>query len=321
MKIFVSIVSYRDPLLVFTVKSLLQSKTAITDITIGIFEQIDKEKSLEVLHPELVGRPEIKYKRIDPQYSEGVGWARNINALQMTDEDFYYQIDSHMIFDDGWDRRLINDYKEAAFTTKTNKIIISDNCKNFEMVDGAPKLQHNRNVSCDAKFYQFNKDFWLYAHGDHYNPLERVKPSIHVFAGNFFTHADWLSNVGIDSKIFFHGEEQMIMLSSFAAGYKTFHGKQISCYHYIGSNSHTSKQEVEPIVSNEVLEARKLASIEHFKNYIRSIDDSVFEEFKAYSGVDYINRKLEERAINRSILPTIEVDWEIERCCPETGGL
>lgn len=317
MKIFVSICSYRDPLLVHTLKSLIDRKSELTEVTYGVFEQVEKEKSLEVLHPELLTRTDVKYKRIDPQFSEGVGWARNINALQLTDEDFYYQIDSHMVFDHNWDRNLINDYKEASAKERTNRIIISDNCKNFVMVDGVPMLEHNRNVSCSAKFYQFDKNFWLHAHGNHFNPSACVIPSIHIFAGNFFTHVDWLSNVGIDSKIFFHGEEQLMMLSSFAAGYKTFHGKQISCYHYIGSNSHTSKQEVEPVVSNEILEARKLASIEHLKNYIRSIDDSIFEAFKAYSGVDYINRKLEERAITRSILPSVEVDWEIERCCPE----
>lgn len=311
MKIFVSICSYRDPLLIYTIKSLIQSKSEITEATYGIFEQTEKEKSLEVLHPEIVSRPDVRYKRIDPQYSEGVGWARNVNALQMSDEDFYYQIDSHMIFDRGWDRQLINDYKEGCIFGKTNRVIISANCKNFHMIDGEPHLEHNRNVSCSAKFYQFDKNFWLYAHGDHENPTVNVQPAIHIFAGNFFTHSDWVRNVGIDSKIFFHGEEQMMTLSSFAVGYKMFHGKQISCYHYIGSNSHTSKQDFEPVVSQEILDSRKAASIEYFKQFIRSLDDDLLNEFKLYSGVDYINRKLENRAITRSIQPSIEVDWEI----------
>ena len=311
MKIFVSIVSYRDPLLYTTVMNLMGTRSGLFDTTVAIFEQTKFEQSLEALHPELVAQPFIVYKRIDPEFSDGVGWARHINSLQMTNEDFYYQIDSHMVFDHNWDRNLINDYKEASDNENTNKIIISDNCKNFVMVDGMPSLDHNRNVSCLARFYQFNKDFWLYAHGDHFNPSSCVIPSIHVFAGNFFTHADWIFKVGIDSKIFFHGEEQIMMLSSFAAGYKTFHGKQISCYHYRDSNTHTSKQDVESVVSYEILDSRKQASIEHFKNYIRNIDDSVFKAYKDYSGVDYINRKLENRAITRTVQPSIENDWEI----------
>ena len=311
MKIFVSICSYRDPLLVFTLKSLMQSKTQLTEVVYGVFEQAEKEMSLEVLHPELVNRSDVRYKRIDPQYSEGVGWARNLNSLQMTDEDFYYQIDSHTIFDEGWDRQLIGDYKEGCKIGETNKVIISSNCKNFDMVDGAPTLEHNRNVSCRAAFYQFNKNFWLYAHGEHLNPTEEVQPAIHIFAGNMFTHSDWVSNVGIDPKIYFHGEEQIMTLSSFAAGYSLFHGKQISCYHYKGSNNHTSKQDFNPIVSQEVLDARQKASMMHFDRYIRTMDDKILNSFKSYSGVDYINRKLENRAITRTVQPSIENDWEI----------
>lgn len=311
MKIFVSICSYRDPLLVFTLKSLIQSKSAITEVTYGIFEQIEKENSLEVLHPNLVSRPDVRYKRIDPQFSDGVGWARNINAIQMTDEDFYYQIDSHMIFDSGWDRQLIGDYKEACLLTGTNKVIISSNCKNFDLIDGSPALEHNRNVACKARFYQFDKNFWLYAHGEHTNPTEQVNPAVHIFAGNMFTHSDWISNVGIDPKIHFHGEEQIMTLSSFALGYKLFHGKQISCYHYRNSNDHTSKQDKNPVVSQDVLESRKRSSIDHFTRYIRNIDDEILQAYKSYSGVDYINRKLENRAITRTIQPSIENDWEI----------
>ena len=310
MKIFVSICSYRDPLLFHTFKSLIESKSELTEVTYGIFEQTEKETSLEVLHPELVQRSDVKYKRIDPEFSEGVGWARSINALQMSDEDFYYQVDSHMIFDQDWDRDLIKDYMQGAELSNTNRVIISSNCKNFDLVDGIPTLEHNIKVSCVAKFFQFDKNFWLFAHGEHVNPTKRVMPSIHVFAGNFFTHADWVKNVGIDSKIYFHGEEQLMVLSSFAQGYKMFHGRQISCYHYRESHIHSSKQEINPIVSNEVLEKRKIDSINYFVQYIRNIDDEILEDFRKYSGVDYINRKLEERAITRSMQPIIENDWE-----------
>ena len=311
MKIFVSICSYRDPLLVFTLKSLIQSKSQLTEVTYGIFEQIERENSLEVLHPELVSRSDVKYKRIDPQYSEGVGWARHINSLQMTDEDFYYQIDSHTLFDERWDRQLICDYKEACQLTGTNKIVITSNCKNFDMINGSPALEHNRNVACVAKFYQFDSDFWIFAHGEHTNPTLTVTPAIHVFAGNMFTNSDWIRDVGIDPKIYFHGEEQMITLSSFAEGYKLFHGKQICCYHYLNSNQHTSKQDVEPVISEDIIALRKAISLEYFKKFIRNLDDNILNEYKSYSGVDYINRKLENRAITRAVKPSIENDWEI----------
>jgi hypothetical protein len=42
-------------------------------------------------------------------------------------------------------------------------------------------------------------------------------------------------------------------------------------------------------------------------------DDEIFEEYRRYSGVDYINRKLESRAVSRGIILPSNVinDWEI----------
>jgi hypothetical protein len=311
MKIFVSICSYRDPLLHHTLESLIATKSERTEVTYAVFEQVRYEDSLEVLYPQLVARPDVKYKRIDPKFSNGVGWARNVNALELTDEDFYYQIDSHMLFDKNWDRALINDYKQAMAKTGTNRIVISSNCKNFDVIDNVPHLEHNRNVATLAKFYQFGNDFKIYAHGEHVDPTEEVVPAAHIFAGNLFTHADWIENVGINPKIFFHGEEQMFALASFAAGYRLFHGRWICCYHYIGSNSHTSKQDIEPVVPLEIIEKRKLQSDIELIRYIRSLDDNVLESFRRYSGVDYINRKIEKRAISDKMLPSIPNDWEI----------
>lgn len=311
MKIFVSICSYRDPLLHHTLESLISAKSERTDATYAVFEQNKLEDSLEVLHPQLVARPDVKYKRIDPKFSNGVGWARNVNALELTDEDFYYQIDSHTLFDKNWDRTLINDYKLGMIQTGTNRIIISSNCKNFDVIDGVPCLEHNRNVATLSKFYQFGKDFKLYAHGEHVDPTQELVPSAHIFAGNMFTHADWVTNVGINPRIFFHGEEQIFALSSFAKGYKIFHGRFICSYHYRGSNFHTSKQDFEPIIPPEVIEARKALSDAELLSYIRSLDDNILESFRVYSGVDYINRKIEQRAITHKLVPSIENDWEI----------
>jgi Glycosyltransferase (GlcNAc) len=59
MKIFVSIVSYRDPLLHYTLKSLMENKSEITDVVYGIFEQTATEDSLAVKYPELANHPDV----------------------------------------------------------------------------------------------------------------------------------------------------------------------------------------------------------------------------------------------------------------------
>ena len=310
MKIFVSICSYRDPHLKLTLESLIQSKSERTDATYAIFEQTKYEDSLEATNPDLVKRPDVIYRRIDPQHSSGVGWARKINSLELTNEDFYYQVDSHMLFDKNWDRSLITDYTLAMDKFNTNKIVISSNCKNFDIIDGIPYLETPQPSSTVAKFYQFANDYKLYVHGEHVEPRTTIELSPHIFAGNLFTHADWLKNVGINQRIFFHGEEQVFTLSSFAAGYKICYGRSIPCYHFIGSNFHTSKQHIEPVVSLEHINKREAESHTELLSFIKSMDDEVLEKFRKQTGVDYINRKIEKRAVSTTFFSPNPNDWD-----------
>lgn len=315
MRIFVSIVSFRDPLLHYTVKSLLENKSERHNVVIGIFEQTAFEESLENKHKELLKNSDIRYKRMDPQYSEGVGWARHVNSLQLENEDFYYQIDSHMLFDKHWDRNLVNNYKMGVNKTNSPKVIITANCKNFDLDENKePKKIIVNPITCEAKYYAFRKDMYLFGHGDWVNAKTDLTPAIHIFAGNFFTHSDWVRNVGVDPFMFFEGEEQLLSIKSFAADYHMFHPTSIECYHYNRTHEYITKQRVEPVVSHDIITLRQRKSREHFLAVLDSLDEDMLERFRKYSGVDYINRKLEKRAITSGILPVPgEIrDWEIE---------
>lgn len=314
MRIFVSIVSYRDKLLVDTINSLLENKSGLTSVTIGVFEQTKLEDSLEAKHPELLKSPEIIYKRIDPEYSDGVGWARHMNSLQLTDEDFYYQVDSHMLFEKNWDRALIKDYQLAAEKHNTNKIVITANCKNFHLdEEGKPVKELTESITCRAAYYMFPTSRKAGAHGEWIDAQSNVTDAIHIFAGNMFTRSDWVREVGIHPKIFFEGEEQYLTLASFAAGYKLCHPREIHCYHYIQSNTYVTKQWIDPVVSHEKISRNEAISSSAFFDFLLSLNDEVFEAYRKYSGVDYINRKLESRAITKQIIlpENIVNDWEI----------
>lgn len=312
MRIFVSIASYRDPLLYDTITSLLDNQSGLCRITVGVFEQTKLEDSLAVKHPELLEKPNIKYKRIDPEYSEGVGWARYLNSLQMGEQDFYYQIDSHMLFDKNWDRELIRDYQDAARIYNNDKIVITANCKNFDLDANGAIVKHLVHpITTKALFYSFTKDYLLGAHGLWVESTPTVTDSIHIFAGNMFTRSDWVREVGMHPKIFFYGEEQYLVLASFAAGYKICHPREIHCYHYLQSNNYTTKQWIDPVIPQRMINMRQDRSMIEFHKFLLSIDTEILEMYRKYSGVDYINRKLEQRAITREIKPFHENDWEI----------
>lgn len=315
MKIFVSIVSYRDPMLYDTIMSLMGTRSGLCGVTIGVFEQTKFEDSLEAKHPNLLQEHWIRYKRIDPEYGEGVGWARHINSLQMLDEDFYYQIDSHALFDMNWDRELIKDYQLAAEKYNNNKIVITTNCKNFSLDENGKAIKEETNISiaCKSTYFYFGKDYLLGAHGEWINPTENVTDAIHIFAGNMFTRSDWVREVGINPKMYFHGEEQYLTLASFASGYQLCHSREIYCYHYRGSNNYVTKPWIDPVIPQKKIDQKRFLSNKELRGFIMSLDDQILEAYRKYSGVDYINRKIEKRALSWSFKAPadMENDWEI----------
>ena len=314
MKIFVSICSYRDPQLHYTLESLIENQSQLTKVVYGIFEQTRYEESLQANYPHLIDKPNVRYKRIDPEFSDGVGWARHLNSLQLDDEEFYYQVDSHMLFDKNWDRHLINDFKLAMETHHTDKIIINANCGCYNIDEfGNPQKFLHGAMTCKAGYWSFHDNYILGAHGELIPATEDLRKSIHLFAGNFFTHADWLKNVGINPHIFFEGEEQIMTLSSLQAGYKLLHPRQIYCYHLEDTNNYPTKQDFQQVVSSAQLDRNRNKSKREFNRFLDNCSDDFFEEYRRYSGVDYINRKLEDRAISRGIILPKDVvnDWEI----------
>lgn len=297
-KIFVNIASYRDPLVDLTIRSLLENKSGNHDIIVSFLDQSDDD-NLSLLELD----PNIIYQKIDPRYTNGVGWARHINSLNLSDEDFYYQIDSHVVFDKNWDEYLIADYFKGVKHYNTDKIILSSACKSYIMDEnGSPvKLGTEDKRPFLVRFIKecgFLDDKYLNPHGNWYKiiPEDEVIPAIHLHAGNVFTHGDYIKNVGICPYLYFNGEEQHLTLNSFAHGYTLLHHTSIHIYHFNGSNEHISKPWNHTIQDFSRIQRFQQLGFAYWKNYMKTIDAEILEKFFEYSGVDYINEVLEPRA-------------------------
>lgn len=305
MKIFVSVVSYRDPLLKYTVKSLLENKSVRHDVVVAIFEQTRLEDSLVTVAPELLTRDDIRYKRIDPEYADGVTWARDINFMQAIDEDFIYQVDSHMLFDPNWDRKLVNDYKKGCVKAGHERVIISGSCKNFRMEGEEPvKDFHPTDVTCSVKYFHYEPRIdLLAAHGDLMPATGDIAPAIHICAGNFFAPLKWIKEVGVDTGIFFEGEEQLMVLQSFLKGYEIYHPSAIMCYHYIDTHNYVTKHWYEPIsdATVENYNKRVTRSHQYLTSYIDSLDEDVLVSYHKKFGVNYIEKSLDDSARTNSL--------------------
>lgn len=304
MHIFVSICSYRDPILHLTLKSLMQNKSKRHKCTYSVFEQTAYSDSLEKKYPELANHPDVVYKRINPEYSDGCVWARTINLMNIRSyHDFIYQIDSHMIFDKYWDRFLVEDYRQAAKIVGHEKVVITGACKEFTVVDGTPfKVNYTQPVTTYVKYYMIDRNTLVPgAHGDSRPTTELPEEGFHILAGNFFTHREWADNVGLVPASYFDCEEVLMAMMSFVAGYRIFHHTETKCYHLDDTREYPTKQTYEPVVpAHRQSENRKIAQ-EYWKKYLENIDKAILEDFREKFGVDFINIKIEDRARTTTI--------------------
>ena len=307
MNIFVSVCSYQDPLLPHTIKSMMQTKSNRNNVVYSIFEQTRYEDSLACTEPVLISRDDVIYKRIAPEYSDGCVWARYLNLLNVTNEyDFIYQVDSHMLHDMHWDRSLVEDYKRAMDMAGTNKVIITGSCKSFtiEEVDGEIKTypRHEENDACQVKYYTIDPyNFIPDVHGDNIPSTDMPRPAFHIMAGNFFTHTDWLDEVGLDPKIFFRGEEIMMTMMSYAAGYKMFHHSKMVSYHLENTRNWHTKTPPENAKAARRREILAEIGIWRWKQYLETCREDLLLEFHKEFGVDFINLEIEERAKTYSL--------------------
>jgi hypothetical protein len=316
MKIFVSICSYRDPLLHYTLESLIENKSDRHEATYSILEQAVYKDSLEKLYPELVAREDVFYKRIDPQYSDGVGWARKVNSLNVRDEDFFYQIDSHMLFDPNWDRYLVEDYKKGVKKSGSKKVIIDGGTKTYTLDENGVPVKHieANGVTTYAKYFMWGHNSILGVHGHHVPPTNDVISTSHLFAGNLFTHTEWLKNVGINHLSFFDGEEHLLTMTSFEAGYYMYAPTEIHTYHFSGSGEYTTKQWFKPVISMERYSNCVQLSIKQWTSYLENVEESVLIDYYKYCGVDYIGKKIEDRTrdypalVNKKEFPMMETE-------------
>lgn len=300
-KIFVNLCSYRDKFLESTLQSLIKTESGRNEITYGIFEQTAYEDSLIKKNPKLLDNPRIKYKRIDPEYSEGVMWARSVNSLQVEDEEFHYQIDSHMLFDQNWDHHLVMDFLQAKKLSNTDRIVLTAGTKNYKLVGDniLVKSTFDKDITCDIKFINFSKKLLLSAHAHWVPATDKVMPAVHIMAGNFFTTTKWLKDVGYNEKIFFSGEEQYLSLFSWLADYKIYLQRAIKVYHYMKSATLETKPTINPVISIEKLEWYHKRSETEIAKMIYSIDEDLLQQYHKETGIDYINRKLEPRIVSQ----------------------
>lgn len=321
--IFVSVVAYKDPCLQRTIQEALKNAANPKRIFFGVIEQehIENRISPQRISPE----GQIRYLGVEPIESRGVCWARALAMTLYIGEDWFFQIDSHTMFDRGWDSSLIAAAQDCALINPD--FVISSYPSPFK-IDGdkwvpqpfKSKVLVNL-VKANEKFTDNLKLGFVAKPMD----FEKTVQGFHVGAGCIFTSGRFVDTFPYDPQIYFSGEEQTISARLFTHGWDIFHIPKLPIYHLYETKGapsrpkHWDKSENEGRTLNYT--TLNKASNTRVDSLLSGDKDlGVFglgrkrsvKQFAALFGVDYLQKTIEDKAYAGPLAllnPELEYSW------------
>lgn len=306
--IFVAIVAYQDALLLNTINNCIYNCSNASQLHFGIVDQ--SESGLDLSSHPL--RNQITYLNINPFYSRGPCWARSIVHSFYDNEDFVLQIDSHTIFDKGWDEKLISTLLKCKRSNK--KSVLSGYPPAFEIINGVfvkkPLLKYAPIflVNEGAKLEENNPVLIFRSHC-----IETKEPILtyHIAGGFIFTFGNFFQEIPYDPFLYFHGEEQNIAIRAWTRGWDIYACPGIPIYHlYHNSKNlvrplHWDKEadEKRPVRWFKLQEKAKIRLIKLlYKNDLEGVfglgKERTMEDYAKLSGVNYKYRTITYSNIN-----------------------
>ncbi|WP_296944970.1 GlcNAc-transferase family protein [uncultured Massilia sp.] len=229
--IFVSLASYLDPMLFFTLNDALAKAVRPDLLSFGVVDQHLHDQRAAIAALPFAQR--VRYLHVHPEDTLGVSWARSAAFSLYDGEAFLLQVDSHTLFEHGWDEQLRA--LHGRLLARSAKPIVSTYPYRFDMVDGVPVYTpgDGRTALVLRPHPQARltpDDAVLRFAARHLFTSEPVM-GCHVSAGFLFARGSFVEEVPYDPYLYFHGEEQSLAVRAFTRGWDIFHPLTTPVYH------------------------------------------------------------------------------------------
>lgn len=236
MSIFISIASYRDPLLVSTIFSAYGNAEMKEELIFGICDQT--AEPIKVL--EFPFSKQIRYEQIDPLMAKGPCWARHRVQNFYQGEDYFLQIDSHTQFTPGWDKKLIDALEIISSVSSKDGYhlnpVITSYPRSFKVKNFDAGLFELNMGDRNTQVMTYKKDT-LFCQGSFSRQTgvptqtEQITHAFVLAAGCLFSRGNFAVEVPYDPNYYFYGEEISMMLRAFTRGFSFFHIPDVPLFH------------------------------------------------------------------------------------------
>ena len=318
MKIFVQIAAYRDPQLVPTIKSMLESAKHPENVIIGVARQFHPDDKFDDLS-EYENNDNFRVINIPYEESLGVCWARHQVQQLYKDEEYTLQIDSHMRFAPNWDVEMIGmigDLQEKGY----KKPLLTGYVSSFDPDnDPAARTQDPWRMTFD-RFTPEGVVFFLPETIPGWQELDSPVPARFYSAHYCFTLGQFSKEVQHDPEFYFHGEEISISVRAYTHGYDLFHSHKTLIWHEYTRKGRTKQWDDDK-------EWWKKNEFCHKKNrQVLGIDGEVYDgdlgiyglgtertikDYEKYSGVLFSKRAVQRYTLDKNYPPN-PTEYETE---------
>jgi hypothetical protein len=226
-RIFVSIASYRDQFLPFTIEACLKQATHPERLTFGVCWQADEEENLD----QWLGDPRFRIRKYPYHSSLGYGWSRAEVQKLYAGEEYHLLVDSHTWFAEGWDVNLINQLeskpsKKPLLTTSSPPFTFDDKGEvvipwaGSEM-DGVPLMK------CQI----IPPVGWIDIQMSRKRKTIQHELTALVCCNFVFTHGKWIREVPEDPAMINAGHESALSARTYTHGYDIFLPDELQIWH------------------------------------------------------------------------------------------
>jgi len=255
MSIFISIASYRDTELPKTVESLYNNADNPDDLIFGIVSQDLPRKHQRV---DWLGK-QVKIIEMHAKEARGAGYARKL-AMDLYDgEDYFFQVDSHMRFAEGWDTQLKEMLAWCQEKQGTDKIILSQFAAPYQIfTDGSEHFPKNDKYFWSKPSWTSVVNTWtgVWA-GNREELTDRLHPNYShtVLGGLLFAPGFIVDEVPYDPRISFMGEELCFAIRAYTRGWHIYAPHKMLAWHFY-------KREEDPKIWKDRMANRSWSDIE-----------------------------------------------------------